>query len=228
MSVKYALLGLLLDRPAYPYQLGDQLPKRLGPAWKINSGQIHQAIKILERDGLIERTGTQPAKHHDRHIFEITNQGIHEFDRFFGQTPNPVRLTRRPLLAKITFAGPDRLPDALTMLDTYEQECAKQLTDATLLRETLLDTQPSQTNQQTPLLRADQVLLRLNITADIFQLEGELRWSRHAHETLSWLCQQQAHWPSGRGHSKDTETSKQIPSAPARASPMPSPATQST
>ena len=35
MSSKHALLGLLLDRPAYPYQLADRMQQRLGPSWKV-------------------------------------------------------------------------------------------------------------------------------------------------------------------------------------------------
>lgn len=190
MSAKHALLGLLLDRPAYPYQLADQLQQRLGPAWKVNSGQLYQTIKGLEKDGLIERLRDVSDEHDDRHVFQVTDRGVLEFERFFEQTPEAVRLCRRPLLVKITFAGPGKLRDAMAKVDAYEAQCAAQLAEMARRHEEL--------SVEGPLLRADHLLLRLNLSADVFQLEGELRWARHAREMLSWLAGRQAVWPSGR------------------------------
>lgn len=189
MSAKHALLGLLLDRAAYPYELADRLQHRLGPAWRVNSGQLYQLVKGLQRDGLIERVGgARERDHHDRHVFAITDAGVGEFERWFEQTADPVRLCRRPLLVKITFAGPHRLQEALAQVDAYELQCATRLREISQLRETLPD--------DGPLVRADHLLLRLNLSADLLQLEGELRWARHAREMLSWLASRDAVWPS--------------------------------
>jgi DNA-binding PadR family transcriptional regulator len=190
MSAKHALLGLLLERPAYPYQLANRLQERLGPAWNVNSGQLYQTIKSLEKDGLIERVRNAAPEHEDRHVFSITDDGVLEFERFFCQTPDSVRLCRRPLLLKITFAGPRQLEKALAKIDAYEQDCAERLAQIARLREEL----PGDGS----LLRADQLLLRLNLSADVFQLEGELRWARHAREMLSWLSSRDAVWPSSQ------------------------------
>ena len=192
MSAKHALLGLLLDRPAYRYQLGDRLQERLGPAWKINSGQLYQTIERLESDGLIERTDQAADEQHDRHVFAITMTGADEFERWFDGTLSRARLLRRPLLVKITLAGPERLKDTLKEIDAYEQDCAVSLREHLRLREAI------------PLgglrVRADHELLRLNLSADITQLEGELGWARHARERISWLLGQDAIWPSAHPH----------------------------
>jgi DNA-binding PadR family transcriptional regulator len=187
MSAKHALLGLLLHRPAYPYQLADRLQGRLGPAWEINSGQLYQTIDRLERDGLIERVATTKSQE-DRHVFAITDSGVDEFERWFETTTNSVRLSRRPLLVKITLGGPGRLKDALAQIDVYEIDCATRLQELSCLR----DARPAEGLK----VRADHVLLRLNLSADISQLEGELRWARHAREMVSWLLAQEAIWPS--------------------------------
>jgi PadR family transcriptional regulator AphA len=193
MSAKHALLGLLLDRPGYPYQLADQLQQRLGPAWKVNSGQVHQDIKAMEEDGLIERVQSVPTARGDRHVYSITDGGAREFERWFEETPiKGVRLSRRPLLVKITFAGPRRLQDALAQVDAYERECAKRLNEIARLRETL----PA----DGPLIRADRVLLRLSLSADIYQLDGELRWARHAREMLSYLANRETDWSANEEH----------------------------
>jgi DNA-binding PadR family transcriptional regulator len=190
MSAKHALLGLLLDRPAYPYQLAEQLQQRLGPAWKVNSGQLYQTIKGLEKDGLIVRVDGVSEDHGDRHVFQATERGILEFERFFDQTPEAVRLCRRPLLVKITFAGPRRLREAQAKVDAYEAQCAQRLAETARQHEAI--------SAEGPLLRADHLLLRLNLSADVFQLEGELRWARHAREMLAWLADREAVWPTSR------------------------------
>jgi DNA-binding PadR family transcriptional regulator len=198
MSSRHVLLGLLLDRPAYPYQLADRLEQRLGPSWQVDSGQLYKTVKLLERGELIERVDDAAEKPRtdnraERHVFSITQRGIEEFERWFDQTRDPVRLPRRPLLAKITFAGPDRLARTMSKLDDYERDCAEHLSATTGMRDAL----PSIEEE---LLRADHLLLRLNLSTDIYSLEGELRWAKDARELLTWLSQQErAVWPNGSG-----------------------------
>lgn len=190
MSAKHALLGLLLDGPAYPYQLAGRLEQRLGPAWEVNSGKLYQTVKGLERDGLIERTDAVGTKRENRHVYAITGEGVAEFERWFEDAAGAVRLSRRPLLVKVTFAGPQRLGDALAKVDEYELQCAKRLEEIAGVRDAL--------PVDGPLVRADHLLLRLNLGADISQLEAELQWARHAREMLSWLAENEALWPSSR------------------------------
>lgn len=193
MSAKHALLGLLIHKSAYPYQLADRLRGRLGPAWAVNSGQLYQTIDRLERDGLIERVDDAWEGRDDRHVFAITESGVEEFERWFQTSAGQARLSRRPLLVKITLAGPERMKDALEQIDVYELDCATRLKELSRMR----DANPA----EGPRVRADHVLLRLNLSADIFQLEGELRWARHAREMVSWLLTREAIWPSAHERS---------------------------
>lgn len=197
MSAKHALLGLLLHRSAYPYQLADRLQGRLGPAWAVNSGQLYQTIDRLERDGLIKRVESDTEGREDRHVFAITESGIDEFERWFDASTSGVRLSRRPLLVKITLAGPERMKDALEQIDAYELDCAAHLKELSRMRD--------ESSFEGTRVRADQVLLRLNLSADIFQLEGELQWARHAREMISWLLTREAIWPSAHERSGSTQ-----------------------
>jgi DNA-binding PadR family transcriptional regulator len=189
MSAKHALLGLLLDRPAYRYQLGDRLQERLGPAWAINSGQLYQTTKRLEEAGLIERVDSA-TEDQDRDIFAIADDGADEFERWFEESKSGVRLLRRSLLVKIALAGPRRLKGALEQIDAYERDCAARLKE--------LSTKQENISLGGHRVRADHVLLRLGLSADISHLEAELGWARHAHEMVSWLLTQDAIWPSAR------------------------------
>lgn len=186
MSVRHTLLGLLLERPAYPYELGNRLEERFGPAWKINSGQLYRTCKSLEAEGLIERVDAAKDDQTERHIVTITDDGAVEYGRWFSKGARRPQLLRRDLMAKITLAGPERLKDTLADVDGYERECVACLRDHIRLRETI------------PLeglrVRADHVLLRLNLNATIRQLEAELGWAREAQERVTWLADQDAIW----------------------------------
>jgi DNA-binding PadR family transcriptional regulator len=142
----------------------------------------------MEESGLIEEVDGAAEGREDRHVFAITESGVAEFDRWFEGGADTPRLARRPLLVKITLAGPERLRQSLEHIEEYERACAQRLSELAKWREDV----PVGGSQ----IRADHVLLRLGLSADTFQLEGELRWARHAHEMVSWLLDREAIWPS--------------------------------
>ena len=189
MSAKHALLGLLLQGSSYPYQLADRLEERLGPSWLVDSGQIYKTIKEMEELGLIEladRAGEEQDER--RRFFAITERGAKEFERWFQTTTDRVRLPRRPLLLKVTLAGPMRLKEALEQIDAYELDCTTCLKEVLRTREEI----PRSGAQ----VRADHLLLRVNLGADIGHLEAELKWARDARDVVSRLLSQKAIWPS--------------------------------
>jgi PadR family transcriptional regulator, regulatory protein AphA len=188
MSARHALLGLLLDRPGYPYDLGERLQRRLGPAWRVNSGQLYQDIEWLRNKGLIERVADQPSRE-GRHVYAITDDGIDAFETWLNEVGDGPRPTRRPLLAKVTLAGPARIRRTLEQIDAYQRDRVELL--AELLRQ-----EAAIADDETP-VRADQVLLRLNLSADIFALQAELRWARRAHDVILLLLEHdEVVWPS--------------------------------
>ncbi len=208
MSAKHALLGLLIDRPAYRYQLGDRLADRLGPAWALNSGQLYQTIKRLRADGLIERIDGAPDDEDERHVLAITVSGVEQFDRWLEEMGRGARLLRRPLLVKIALAGPERLKDTLQQIDAYERDCAGRLNKLSHDRDAIPET-PEVGSR----VRADHVFLRLSLSADIKHLESELEWAKDAHETVSWLLTQDAIWPSTHGRSGASQQARDRQSA---------------
>lgn len=190
MSTKHALLGLLLEGSAYPYQLADRLKDRLGPAWAINSGQLYKTIGQMEGEGLIELVGSGvEGRNKRRRFFSITENGEREFEDWLEATSGAVKWYRRPELLKITLAGPEHLDTALGQIDAYEESRTRRLNKFQEARHLI-------PRQRTP-VRADHVLLRLNLSMDISLLEVELQRAREIREMLLWLhAQPEAIWPS--------------------------------
>jgi DNA-binding PadR family transcriptional regulator len=129
MSARHALLGLLLDRDSYPYELADRLASRLGPAWDVNSGQASQICRSLEREGMIERVEQAGESRDRRQVYRISPRGAERFESWFSQTAVSVPRSRRPLLVKLALAGPDRLQAAHEQIDVHERACATRLHD---------------------------------------------------------------------------------------------------
>lgn len=83
----------------------------------------------------------------------------------------------------------------LEQIDASERDCASRLNKLSRFRD--------QNAIDGPQIRADHVLLRLSLDFDILQLEGGLRWLRHAREMVSSLLTRDAIWPFAQERSTD-------------------------
>jgi DNA-binding PadR family transcriptional regulator len=191
MSAKHVVLGLLLEGPAYQYQLRDRMKHRLGPAWEVDTGQLSRIMRELARDELIVPVESATPRKPRRHVYRIAEQGVEELERWLDEGVEGVRLPRRPLLVKLALGGQRRLEDdALAKIDAYEADCMREGAQLTrLLREIPPDGL---------LVRADHLLLRLNLSADVAHLQGELTWARQARQIAGWFRTHEAVWPPTR------------------------------
>jgi len=198
MSTRHALLGLLLERPGYPYDLGDRLRRRLGPSWRINSGQLYQSVERLEREGLIERVRSGGAAK-GRHVFAATPSGRAEFERWFDQPERPTR--PRPALAlKLALAGPGRLARTQEQIEAVARDLRGALEQLAEDRRGLGSRQGA--------VRADRLLLALNLEAEFMRLEAELAWTGRASELVRWLGEHEVLWPCSGGRLKGALTTE--------------------
>ena len=192
VSAKHAVLGLLLEGPAYQYELRDRLKHRLGPAWEVNTGQLSRVVAELERDELIAPVAPVATRNRRRRFYCITERGMEELERWLEEEDEGVKLPRRPLLVKLTLGGRQLLQDnALAMLDAYEADCTHMTEE---LNRLLAEIPPDGS-----LVRADRLLLRLNLSADVAHVQGELAWARYARQMIAWLLTRDAVWPPTRG-----------------------------
>src|SRR5215470_14817935 len=70
--VRFALLALLSDAPAHGYQLKLRFERSVGGVWPLNVGQVYDALRRLERDGLVEPHEDDGA---DRRPYRATPEG---------------------------------------------------------------------------------------------------------------------------------------------------------
>ncbi|MHB1539268.1 MAG: PadR family transcriptional regulator [Solirubrobacteraceae bacterium] len=119
--VNWALLGLIIERPSYAYDLAHRFERRYGQALAVSSiGHIYTALGALKERELVEeipgtREGRQP-----RPRYRATAHGLAEYgDWLVGQVDDDRNRREVFVLALAALAGdPERL---LEVMDRCEQ-----------------------------------------------------------------------------------------------------------
>jgi DNA-binding PadR family transcriptional regulator len=166
MSAKHAILGLVIERPGYGYQLAKRLQERCG-AWGWESSGVYSALDQLERDGhvrSVREKGGATGRGAPRVIYEPTREG-EEFFRDWIFKPTPPSPVRQELDLKIQIAGPEFLPRLIEQTWAQEQQCVD---DLRTIAGTLQPAAPGSTRtwrEAAPLLQrdAEMRLLRVRI-----------------------------------------------------------------
>lgn len=126
------MLGLLVQRPGYGYDLGKRLDERMGPGWKLSPSTVYMALDRLEAKSCVQselhELPNRP-RSRERILYRSTPDGVKEYVRWLGSPvrKEPVRLD---VLARIAVAGPEHAELLLTALDGYEAECLDMLSSA--------------------------------------------------------------------------------------------------
>jgi len=108
--VNWALLGLIIERPSYAYDLAQRFERRYRDVLALsNVGHVYTAMGVLEGRKLIEeiagtREGRQPKPH-----YRATPDGVREYREWLiGQVGEDSRRRQLFVLALAAFAGEPR------------------------------------------------------------------------------------------------------------------------
>lgn len=128
LSLKYVLLGMVAERPAYGYDLQRRLKERL-PFANYTAGAVYPALDRLERELLIEVTGKKggTGRAHPRLMYSPTSQGLTSLERWMYTPTPPEADSRDTLLGKLAVARPQDLPRLLELARGQEAQLRGQL-----------------------------------------------------------------------------------------------------
>lgn len=124
-TLRYAVLGLLIERRGYGYQLVQRLSARLGPAWRLSPASVYAAIDSLEADGLARAElpatpGAEALQRRSRRVvYEATAAGREPFEAWLRRPSSRVEPLRSELEAKIAFAT---VADAASLIEAVDHE----------------------------------------------------------------------------------------------------------
>ncbi|MFI6445017.1 PadR family transcriptional regulator [Kitasatospora sp. NPDC050543] len=101
MSLRYALLGLLSERPASGYDLLKRFDTALADVWPATQSQIYTELSRLADAGMIGVTAEGPR---GRKEYTLTGEGLAELQHWLTGT-TPQRNTRSDILLRVFFLG---------------------------------------------------------------------------------------------------------------------------
>jgi DNA-binding PadR family transcriptional regulator len=90
MSVRYALLELLAQRPCHGYELHSTLLSIVGGQenWDLKPAQIYTTLSHLENNFLVRQAGLDKESGPEKRIYAITPKGKEDVFRWFKEGVN--------------------------------------------------------------------------------------------------------------------------------------------
>jgi DNA-binding PadR family transcriptional regulator len=177
LSIKHAILGLLVDGPLHGYKLKSAYEEELVPGAEINIGQIYQALNRLEADGFVTVEVQPQSERPDRKVYTLTPKGRAELDAWLRAPSERGLELRNESFLKLMLAdrlrrraaGPRVGP--LEVLAAERRVCLESLRELTDLRVRA---------QQDSAAPAALLLLELGIA----RLNAFHQWLERCEETL--------------------------------------------
>ncbi len=111
---RYAVLGLLLEKPCHGYELAVRLSAALGPIWQIARSRLYFTLRWMEEEGWVSVETRPQSNRPDRRVYAVTPGGEKAFWTWVQVPVRHVRDARVELLAKLYFLhrlAPERLPE---------------------------------------------------------------------------------------------------------------------
>ncbi len=173
MSAKNAVLGLVIERPGYGYDLARRLEERFGSSGFAPTG-VYSALDQLSSDELVRSAGSRTDVANERAaprtIYEATPKGIDHFEEWMlgGSSLAPVR---DELYMKIALSRPQNLSRLIELARAQEQDCLARLQE---LR------QPALRSQKGRPKAWPEVAVLLVRDAEIKQLQARVEWLQKA------------------------------------------------
>jgi DNA-binding PadR family transcriptional regulator len=130
-SAKLAVLGLVLERPSYGYELVSRFGRAFGEQpweWSVSAQAIYGALNDLEAGDLIEPTGPERSvspQRQSRQNFRVTADGARAMREWLA-TAMPSNPSREELLIRLHF-GDSSVEALREMLRLHAETCLEEL-----------------------------------------------------------------------------------------------------
>lgn len=119
--IKHALLGLLAEHEGHGWELQQRFESLLADTWPLNNGQVYATLQRLQRNGLIASRTVEQTERPDRHVYNITDKGQAELDRWLHEPPPKTGLLKDEFFLKVLIRCINGDADLADMLHTQRQ-----------------------------------------------------------------------------------------------------------
>jgi len=177
--VNWGLLGLIIERPSYAYELARRFERTYEGALSLSSvSQVYTALGTLRERGLVQEVaGTARTLSSSKRRYEATPAGLAGHSEWLIAQANEGRRRQRLLITQLGALA--RTPErALGVLDEYERACLAELAAAPPAS----DTTPGTTGMVSRLIGEET---RQSVAA-------KLRWVHYARAQVALSAEAQA------------------------------------
>ena len=169
LSNKHVVLGLLLERAGYPYDIEQRFNTRFR-FLSLSEKVVYKLIRQLEDEGWIERAGIkQVGQTPPRQLYKATASGQEEFSRWIAE-PCEIGVAREEVHVKVVLSQPPDWPRVIELTDTLERTCLAAIRE---MQETSALTVDQLTD---PAIPWDTVAAVLVDDAEVTRLQGMVDW----------------------------------------------------
>jgi DNA-binding PadR family transcriptional regulator len=174
MSAKNAVLGLVIERPGYGYDLARRLQERFGSSGFAPTG-VYSALDQLSSEALVRSAGEE-AGTAQRTVYEATAAGIERFEQWMLDSSS-LAPVRDELYMKLALSKPHNLSRLIELARAQEKDCLAQLQ---ALRA------PISSGAAAPTGWSDVAVLLVR-DAEIRQLQARVEWLQKACSIMTKL-----------------------------------------
>jgi DNA-binding PadR family transcriptional regulator len=180
LAAKHAVLGLVIERPGYGYQLTQRLEERFG-SWGWKAQGVYGALDQLAREGHVDPPGVS-RRTAPRTIYKATLGGRGFFEDWVRES-SALSPVRQDLDLKIALAGPEFWPSLIDQVHAQEQQCIDELGE--------LSRRVAEGGEQSgrPLTWREATSVHLR-DAEIKLLEFRIEWLQDVRKTMQRFLEQ--------------------------------------
>jgi DNA-binding PadR family transcriptional regulator len=184
MSAKHAVLGLVIERPGYGYDLARRLRERFGSSGFAPTG-VYSALDQLSAEGLVRAAGSlaggSAERAAPRTVYQATAAGREQFDRWMLSTTSLANV-RDELNMKLALSRPRDLPALIELTCSQEEQCLTRLEAIERAGASVQRTRPRGGGLAWPQVAG--VLVR---DAELRQLQARIEWLQRARAIMAKL-----------------------------------------
>lgn len=159
MSVKWGLMAILSDGPAYGAQLKASFEQRTGGTWPVNVGQVYTTLDRLERDGLV---AAEEADGEGRIEYRLTADGQKAVNNWWRTPVDREATPREELVIKLALAITSGTVDPAEVAQSQRAATMHRLQQLTRVKQSI---DP-----------ATDLAWLLVVEHQLFAAEAEIRW----------------------------------------------------
>jgi DNA-binding PadR family transcriptional regulator len=169
--VNWALLGLVIERPSYAYELARRFERVYEGALSLSSvSHVYTALTTLRERELIEEVAGTPVGSRSRRRYQATARGVTEHAEWLIGQVGEERRRQRVLVTQIGALAKSP-QQAIAVLEAYEQACLAEASAA-----------PAPGSQEGP--GTTRLVARLIDEETRQAIAGKLRWAQYARAQL--------------------------------------------